>query len=108
MRRSVSFWHSGQEYMACQVAPSQLSKRLPISPLSKAIGGNAHDVRPLFSNRKTSPSENAPLAAAAVPNGVIPPDVPGSVVLPVVIRRGAVVLSTPSSVAHVSAVAVAS
>ena len=52
--------------------------------------------------------EDAPRADAAVPKGVIPPEVPGATGLPFVISTGDVVLSVPNSVAQVSAVAVAS
>ena len=52
--------------------------------------------------------EDAPRADAAVPNGVIPPEVPGATGIPFVIKRGCVVLNVPNSVAQVSAVAVAS
>jgi hypothetical protein len=51
---------------------------------------------------------NAPATAAALPAPVIAPDVPASAGRPVVIMRGGALLSTPISVAHVSAVAAAS
>src|SRR4051794_27738600 len=56
----------------------------------------------------TSPKESAPRAAAPVPSQVTPPDVPAGTGLLLVIRRGWRLLNTPISVAHVSAVAVAS
>jgi len=48
-----------------------------------------------------------PEKAACVPSRLTPPDVPTSTILPFVINRGGVRLSTPSSVAHVSALAAA-
>ncbi len=53
-------------------------------------------------------TQAAPASAEAVPRGVIPPEVPISTVLPLVISRGRVALSTPNSVAQVSALAAAS
>ena len=95
--------------MACSVAPKKLSKRLPAIPLISAMSGmGASDLRNPCQAQKKTPSEHAPRLDAAVPRGVIPPDVPGATGLPVVIRRGFAALSMPSSVAQVSAFAVAS
>ena len=57
--------------------------------------------------QKKNPRELAPKADAAIPSSVTAPEVPGATGLPLVIKRGDDVLSTPSSVAQVSAVAVA-
>src|SRR5450756_2824922 len=50
----------------------------------------------------------APASAASRPTRLTPPEVPRSTGLPVVIKRGEFGLSTPSSVAQVSALAAAS
>src|SRR5450759_693433 len=95
--------------MACNVAPSKLSKKPPAIPLMSAINGaGAGDLRNPFHAQKKKPSEPAPRLDAAVPSRVIQPDVPGATSRPVVIRRGFDALNTPSSVAQVSALAVAS
>src|ERR1700730_11487804 len=95
--------------MACNVAPSKLSKKLPAIPLMSATNGaGARDLRNPCHTQKKNPSEKAPRPDAAVPSGVIPPDVPGATGRPVVIKRGFDALNTPSSVAQVSALAVAS
>src|SRR5947207_15980377 len=75
-----------------------------INARNGAIERDLH--RPLTSQKKY-PREHAPRAEAVIPNGVIPPEVPGAIDLPFVIKRGGVLLSVPSSVAQVSAVAVA-
>src|SRR5205807_4080735 len=53
------------------------------------------------------PIKRAPAAAAAVPHGVIAPEVPWGTLRQVVINRGGARLQRPNSVAHVSAVAAA-
>src|SRR5579875_3970 len=94
--------------MACTVAPSKLSKKLPASPLSSATNGSdANDRGNRCKPQKTRPSEKAPSAEAVVPSSVIPPEVPGETRFPDVIKRGSCLLSTPNSVAQVSALAVA-
>src|SRR5579885_1182486 len=108
-RRSVCCPQRGQEYVAWMVAPSRLSQRQPPSPLSRASKGRERCLRRShWNNQKTRPRANAPPVAAAVPTGVMPPEVPGATRLPVVMRRGGRGLRTPSSVAQVSALAVAS
>src|SRR5579859_2441162 len=95
--------------MACSVAPSKLSQRLPTRPLKSATNGaGALNLRIPCHTRKKAPSEYAPRLDAAIPGAVMPPEVPGATGLPVVIRRGLDALNTPSSVAQVSALAVAS
>src|SRR5579859_3828791 len=95
--------------MACTVAPSKLSQRLPARPLTSAISGaGALDLRIPCHTRKKTPSEYAPRLDAAIPGAVMPPEVPGATGLPLVIRRGLDALNTPTSVAQVSALAVAS
>src|SRR5579885_2262142 len=44
-RFSVSFWQAGQKYIACTVAPSRLSNRLPTMPLSRATRGSERSER---------------------------------------------------------------
>ena len=56
---------------------------------------------------KNSSFKPAPASAASEPLAVIPPDTPMETDLPLVIRRGCRELSTPSSVAQVSAFAAA-
>src|SRR6266566_6521613 len=95
--------------MACSVAPRTLSKTLPPMPLIRARrGAVASDLQKPCVAQKKNPREDAPRADAAIPNSVTPPEVPGETGLPLVIKRGDGALSTPSSVAQVSAVAVAS
>src|SRR5437588_12704411 len=95
--------------MACRVAPRKLSKMLPAIPEIALISGSvASDLRSPCSIQKQRPSENAPRKEAAIPRALMPPDVPGATHFPVVIRRGGDELSTPSSVAQVSALAAAS
>src|SRR5215471_7000459 len=96
-------------YMACNVAPRTLSKQLPTVPLTSARRGlSASDLRKPSKAQNKHPREHAPRADAAIPKGVTPPEVPGATDLPFVIKRGDALLSVPSSVAQVSAVAVAS
>src|SRR5581483_481306 len=95
--------------MACMVAPSKLSKKLPARPLVSATSDmGASDLRKPCHVQKKKPCDHPHRLAAATPNKVMPPDVPGATGRPVVIRRGFDALSTPSSVAQVSALAVAS
>src|SRR6266849_3318891 len=95
--------------MACSVAPSKLSMQLPTMPLINARSGKgASDLRKPCHAQKKKPIEHAPRADAAIPSSVTPPEVPGTTGWPLVIKRGADALSTPSSVAQVSAVAAAS
>src|SRR5437588_11936242 len=104
---SVSVLQMGQVYMAWSVVPRTLSEQLPTMPLRSASRG-VSDLRKLSPAQKKDPREHAPRADAAMPRGVTPPEVPGATGLPLVIKRGEVLLSVPSSVAQVSAVAVAS
>src|SRR5579875_369505 len=107
--RSVSHRQIGQKYIAWTVAPSRLSHRLPACPLSREIAGrSARDLCKPCVAQRTRPNVHAPSAEATRPGRVMPPEVPGATVRPLVIRRGSAWLSTPSSVAQVSAVAVAS
>src|SRR6266849_1096668 len=95
--------------MACSVAPRKLSKQLPTMPLISARrGAGASDLRKPCPAQKKNPREYAPRADAAIPSSVTPPEVPGTTGWPLVIKRGDDTLSTPSSVAQVSAVAAAS
>src|SRR6516225_3739589 len=95
--------------MAWSVAPRMLSKKLPAMPLISARRGVfERDLRIPLAIQKKNPREHDPIADAAIPSGVIPPEVPGTTGLPFVIKRGGILLSVPSSVAQVSAVAVAS
>src|SRR2546421_3536932 len=95
--------------MAWSVAPRTLSKQLPTMPLKSARRGvSASDLRKPSAAQKKKPRVHAPKAVAAIPRGVTPPEVPGATGLPLVIKRGDALLSVPSSVAQVSAVAVAS
>src|SRR5438552_2609224 len=95
--------------MAWSVAPRTLSEQLPTMPLKSARRGvSASDLRKRPTAEKKHPREHAPRADAAIPRGVTPPEVPGATGLPFVIKRGDALLSVPSSVAQVSAVAVAS
>src|SRR5205823_6844888 len=106
---SVSALQVGQVYMAWSVAPRTLSKQLPSMPLKSARRGvSASDLRKPSPTQKKNPKEHAPKDDAAIPRGVTPPEVPGATGLPFVIKRGDALLSVPSSVAQVSAVAVAS
>ena len=106
---SVSVLQVGQKYIAWEVAPRKLSKQLPAMPLINARNGAIErDLHRPLTSQKKYPREHAPRAEAVIPNGVIPPEVPGAIDLPFVIKRGGVLLSVPSSVAQVSAVAVAS
>ena len=93
--------------MAWSVVPRTLSEQLPTMPLKSASRG-VSDLRKLSPAQKKYPREHAPRADAAIPKGVTPPEVPGATGLPLVIKRGNALLSVPSSVAQVSAVAVAS
>ena len=68
----------------------------------------ASDLRKPCPTQKKNPREHAPRADAAIPSSVTPPELPGAIGLPLVIKRGDDGLSTPSSVAQVSALAVAS
>src|SRR6266480_4739879 len=105
---SVSVLQMGQVYMAWRVAPRKLSKQLPTMPLKSARRGvNASDLRKPSPAQIKKPREHAPRADAAIPKSVTPPEVPGATGLPFVIKRGDALLSVPSSVAQVSAVAVA-
>ena len=95
--------------MTWSVAPRTLSIQLPAMPLKSASKGvRASDLRKPSTAQKRNPREDAPRADAAMPKGVIPPEVPGATGFPFVINSGDVVLSVPNSVAQVSAVAVAS
>src|SRR6266496_1759290 len=106
---SVSILHMGQVYMVWRVAPRKLSKPLPTMPLKSARKGvSASDLRKPSHAQIKKPREHAPRADAAIPKSVTPPEVPGATCLPFVIKRGDALLSVPSSVAQVSAVAVAS
>ena len=71
-------------------------------------GISASDLRKPSPAQKRTPEGHAPRADAANPKSVTPPEVPGATGLPFVIKRGDAALSVPSSVAQVSAVAVAS
>src|SRR5437588_10857359 len=95
--------------MACTVAPRKLSKMLPaMRPVRPLSGGAASDLRNPCKIQNQRPWQSAPRNEAVVPSKVIPPDVPGATRLPEVIKRGGDELSTPSSVAQVSALAAAS
>src|SRR6266566_3802026 len=103
---SVSVLQMGQVYMAWSVVPRTLSEQLPTMPLKSASRG-VSDLRKLSPAQIKKPREHAPRADAAIPKSVTPPEVPGATGLPFVIKRGDALLSVPSSVAQVSAVAVA-
>src|SRR5918992_2819738 len=104
--------------MACTVAPIHESNNEPNRPASAttrntpAAFQSAPIPIPLESPIQVraaakSPMNIAPAREAEVPTQVIPPEVPVSTSLPLVMSRGRERLNTPSSVAQVSAVTVA-
>src|SRR3990172_3382026 len=92
--------------MACTVAPKYESKKLPKNPVVVAIRNTGNPTACGTSQAKT-PMNKAAEKANKLPNTDTAPEVPGGTVLPVVIKRGGVLLSTPNSVAQVSAFTVA-
>lgn len=84
------------------MAPSRLSQSIPAEPASAVENAGAIPSRP-----QIAPHSRAPKSPAAVPSGVTPPEEPGATRPPVVRRRGAPPHRRPTSVAQVSAQAVA-
>lgn len=91
--------------VACRVAPKSESKTEPKSPViapKRITCGCAVDVNTLATKYST-PTKAPPSADAANPKSDTPPFVPGGTLFSVVINLGLLLLSTPSSDAHVSA-----
>src|SRR3990172_12375255 len=92
--------------MACTVAPKYESKKLPKNPVVVAIRNTGSPTACGTSQAKT-PMNKAAQKATRLPKTDTAPEVPGDTALPLVIKRGGVLLSTPNSVAQVSAFTVA-
>ena len=91
------------------VAPKKESTKLPVSPAIEIAANKNQSDEVLF--RKASGSINTPgiainsaaTNAASDPNSDTPPDVPRSITFPETMWIGGFMLSTPISVAQVSA-----
>src|SRR6202040_763697 len=89
---------------SCTVAPSRESASAPATPpIVTATNGTGQ-----LASTVAPPMNRAPATPAAVPAREMPPEVPGSTLLPEIIDIGRPATRVPISVAHVSAADAAS
>src|SRR5439155_4328284 len=82
---------------ARRMAPNRESTSAPANPpRATAANGTCH-----LASATPAPMNNAPASPAAVPMGVIPPEVPGGTIFPEIMDLGSPA-RIPSSVAQVS------
>ena len=106
---SVSLLSVGQKYMACTVAPRKESKSEPARPARVTIKNTDAESVIGLNREARMPIKAEPAKDASVPINEIPPEVPFSTTLVMlVIMRGGFGFSTPSSVPQVSALTAAS